>query len=261
MRFMGKTATKSIQRKVKDNIQRVRDRIAQACSRANRDPASVRLVAVTKSVDVEVIRVVIEAGLVDLGESRVQQLAQRAAMIAETQKRRRILDGQHSAVAPVWHMIGHLQRNKVRSATQWATIFHSVDSLRLAEEISSEAGKRNQVAEVFLQVNVAGEKSKHGIAVGAIEVFCEQIRALAGMRLIGLMGMMPLVDDAEEVRPLFRRLREIAEDLVTQGCVSSKVCELSMGMSNDFEVAIEEGATMVRVGTALFEGLPVAKTG
>ena len=257
---MAKTAIKSIQRKVQDNIQRVRDRIAQACGRANRDPASVRLVAVTKSVDVEVIRILIEAGLVDLGESRVQQLAQRAAMIAETQKRRRILDGQRDAVAPVWHMIGHLQRNKVRAATQWATVFHSVDSLRLAEEISSEAGKRNQVADVLLQVNVAGEKSKHGIAVGAIEVFCEQIGALAGMRLIGLMGMMPLVDDPEEVRPLFRRLREIAEDLVTQECVSLERCELSMGMSNDFEVAIEEGATMVRVGTALFEGLSTAKT-
>ena len=258
---MGKTATKSIQRKVRDNIQHVRDRIAQACSRTNRDPASVRLVAVTKSVDVEVIRIVLESGLVDLGESRVQQLAQRAAMIAETQKRRRILDGQRGTVAPVWHMIGHLQRNKVRSAVQWATVFHSVDSLRLAEEISSESGRCNQVADVLLQVNVAGERSKHGIAVGAIEVFCEQICALPGVRLVGLMSMMPLVDDPEEVRPLFRRLREIAEDLVTQGCVSSEVCELSMGMSNDFEVAIEEGATMVRVGAALFEGLSVAKTG
>lgn len=260
MRSMGQAAIKSIQGKVQEGIQRVRERIAQACSRANRDPASVRLVAVTKSVDIEVIRIVIEAGVVDLGESRVQQLAQRAAMIAETQKRRRLLDGQRGAVAPLWHMIGHLQRNKVRSAVQWATVFHSVDSLRLAEEISSEAGKRNQVADVLLQVNIAGEKSKHGIAVGAIEVFCEQIRALAGMRLIGLMGMMPLVDDAEEVRPLFRRLREIAEDLVTQECVSSESCELSMGMSNDFEVAIEEGATIVRVGTALFEGLSTAKS-
>ena len=110
LRLMAKTAIKSIQRKVQDNIQRVRDRIAQACGRTNRDPASVRLVAVTKSVDVEVIRLLIESGLVDLGESRVQQLAQRAAMIAETQKRRRILDGQRDAVAPVWHMIGHLQR-------------------------------------------------------------------------------------------------------------------------------------------------------
>ncbi len=256
---MGNTATKSIQRKVQDNIQRVRDRIAQACSRANRDPASVGLVAVTKSVDLEVIRMVLESGLVDLGESRVQQLTQRAAMIAETQKRRRILDGQRDAVAPVWHMIGHLQRNKVRSAMQWATVFHSVDSLRLAEEISSEACARSLVVDVLLQVNVAGEKSKHGIAVGAIEVFCEQSRALAGVRLVGLMSMMPLVDDPEEVRPLFRRLREIAEELVTQECIPSKVCELSMGMSNDFEVAIEEGATLVRVGTALFEGLSTAK--
>ncbi len=257
---MGKTATKSIQRKVQDNIQRVRERIAQACGRANRDPTSVRLVAVTKSVDVEVIRIVLESGLVDLGESRVQQLAQRAAMIAETQKRWRMLDGQRDAVVPVWHMIGHLQRNKVRAAMQWATVFHSVDSLRLAEEISGEACERKKVADVLLQVNIAGEKSKHGIAVGAIEVFCEQIRALAGVRLIGLMSMMPLVDDPDEVRPLFRRLREIAEDLVTQACVSRESCELSMGMSNDFEIAIEEGATMVRVGMALFEGLSVAKT-
>ena len=256
---MDKAATKSIQRKVQDNIQGVRDRIAGACGRANRDPASVRLVAVTKSVDVQVIRIVLESGLVDLGESRVQQLAQRAARIAETQKRQRILDGERGAVTPVWHMIGHLQRNKVRSAMQWATVFHSVDSLRLAEAISSEGCERKQVADVLLQVNIVGEKSKHGISVGAIDVFCEQIRALAGVRLIGLMSMMPLADDPEEIRPMFRRLREIAQDLVTQERVSSETLELSMGMSNDFEVAIEEGATIVRVGTALFEGLSTAK--
>ena len=115
---MGKTAAKSIQRKVQDNIQGVRDRIARACSRANRDPASVRLVAVTKSVDIDVIRIVLESGLVDLGESRVQQLAQRGAMIAETQKRRRILESERGAVTPVWHMIGHLQRNKAKDVVR-----------------------------------------------------------------------------------------------------------------------------------------------
>ena len=229
-----------------ETLPRMRDRIAQALDAAGRDGASVRLIAVTKAHPLEAVEAALQAGLSELGENRVEELAGKVGVLGRG--------------AATWHMIGHLQRNKVRSAVQWATVFHSVDSLRLAEEISSEAGKRNQVADVLLQVNVAGEKSKHGIAVGAIEVFCEQIRALAGVRLVGLMSMMPLVDDPEEVRPLFRRLREIAEDLVTQECISSKICELSMGMSNDFEIAIEEGATMVRVGTALFEGLSTAKT-
>jgi len=233
-------------RRIAENVADVKQRIGQAAASSSRSADEITLIAVTKYVDADLTASLIESGVHDLGESRPQQLWDKAEALKGHTVR--------------WHMIGHLQRNKVRSATQWATVFHSVDSLRLAEEVSSEAGKRNQVADVLLQVNVGGEKSKHGIAVGAIEVFCEQVRALAGMRLIGLMGMMPLVDDAEEVRPLFRRLREIAEDLVTQECVPLESCELSMGMSNDFEVAVEEGATIVRVGTALFEGLPVAQT-
>lgn len=257
---MSRTATKSIQRKLRDNIQRVRDRIAQACGRAGRDPASVRLIAVTKNVEVDVIRALLDQGQADLGENRVQTLTRRAAMISETFKRRRLLTAERPAVEPIWHMIGHLQRNKVKAVLEWSEIIHSLDSLRLAEQISGEARSRERVVDVLLQVNVAGEREKHGVAVGAIGVMIDQIGALPSLRLVGLMTMVPLVDDAEEVRPYFRRLREIAEDLHTECAVAPEFHELSMGMSNDYEVAVEEGATMVRIGTALFEGLSAAGT-
>ena len=195
-----------------DNLARVREEIERIKIREGA-AGKVRIVAVTKGQPVAAILAAQSAGLLDVGENRVQEAIDKIDSVGES--------------GVCWHMIGHLQRNKVRSAVQWATVYHSVDSLRLAEEISSEAGRRKQEADVLLQVNVAGEKSKYGIAVGAIEVFCEQIRVLAGMRLIGLMGMMPLVNDPEEVRPLFRRLREIAEDLVTQEYMSSKACELT----------------------------------
>ncbi len=256
---MSGTGTKSLQRKIQENLRRVRRQMADACRRANRDPESVRLIAVTKSVEVDIIKIAMDQGLTDLAENRVQHLTQRAAMIAETLKRRRLLDAGRRPIMPTWHMVGHLQRNKVKSVLQWSNTIHSVDSLRLAEEISSEAQKRERVVEVLLQINVAEEKSKYGLAVGATDVITEQMCALPGLRLIGLMTMVPLLEDAEQVRPFFRRLREVAEDLHEQHRVTDDFRELSMGMTNDFEVAIEEGATMVRIGTALFEGLSPAR--
>ena len=214
-----------------------------------------RIIAVTKTVEVDIIKVALDQGLTELAESRAQHLGKRAAMIAETLKRRRILESDRPPIEPTWHMIGHLQRNKVKPVLQWSNVIHSLDSLRLAEDISDEACRLNRVADVLLQINVAGERSKHGVAVGATDVMIDQIRAWPGLRLVGLMTMAPWVENPEEVRPFFRRLREIAEDLGEQDLVTPDFRELSMGMTHDFEVAIEEGATMVRIGSALFEGL------
>lgn len=252
---MAQAGIKTIQKRLQENLRRVRERIAEACQRAGRQSEEVRLVAVTKSVGVDVIRILIEQGVTELGESRVQQLTQRAAMIREQVKRRRVLEPDRQCRSPNWHMVGHLQRNKVKTVLRWVGTIHGVDSLRLAEDISLEAARSGVAVDAFLQVNVAGEKSKFGIPVGAAGVLAEQIRSLPGLRLIGLMTIAPLAPDAEKVRSCFRRLREIAEDLREQELVTPDFRELSMGMSNDFEVAIEEGASVVRIGSALFDGV------
>lgn len=252
---MSKTAANPLQRKLQDNIQRVRERITEACRQVDRDPQSVRIVAVTKKVEVDVIRIALELGLTDLGENRVQDLTRRASMIHESGRRKRMLGGDQPRQAPTWHMIGHLQRNKVRSVLQWSNTIHSVDSLRLAEEINAEAAKLDCTIDIFLQINVASEKSKFGLAVGAVDVVSEQIREMARLRLVGLMTIAPLVDDTATVRSVFCRLREIADHVKEKGQVGDEFRELSMGMSNDFEVAIEEGATIVRIGSSIFEDL------
>lgn len=244
-----------MRRKLSENYKRVRERIAQSCQRAGRRPEDIRLVAVTKMVESDVIRMAVEMGMEDLGESRVQELVKRAGMLNEHLTRRRKLDPDSVPAEPRWHMIGHLQRNKVRPLLPWAHTIHSLDSLRLAEDISAEAARIGRTYPVLIEVNVAGEKSKFGIAVGAVPHLAEHIIELPGIRVVGLMTMAPLDDDPEASRPHFARLREVFEDMKSERVVGPEFRELSMGMSGDFEVAIEEGATMIRVGRALFEGV------
>jgi hypothetical protein len=244
-----------MRRKLNDNLKRIRERIAAACERSRRSPEEVKLIAVTKTVEVDVIRCSVEMGLVDLGESRVQELVKRAGMVREHLNRRRTMDSGQTPPNPQWHMIGHLQRNKVRQLLPWVHTVHSVDSLRLAEEISSEAQRAGRTVPVMLEVNVSGEKSKFGIAVGAAPHLAEQMADMPGLEIAGLMTMAPFVDDPEETRPCFSRLRDVFEDMHRDGVAGPSFRELSMGMSNDFEIAIEEGATMVRVGSALYEGV------
>ena len=245
----------SPRRKLSENLKRVRERIAAACQRARRSVDQVRLIAVTKTVEVDVIRTAIEAGLYDLGESRVQELVKRASMVREHLSRRRTVGRDASPPSPLWHMIGHLQRNKVRALLPWVEMVHSVDSLRLAEEISTEAQRAGRVVPVLVEINIAGEKAKYGVAVGAAGHLAELIVPLPGIKVVGLMTMAPVVESTAEARPYFARCRELLEDMVHDRVVGPEFRELSMGMSHDFEAAVEEGATMVRIGSALFDGL------
>jgi PLP dependent protein len=248
-----------MRRRLSDNLKRVRDRIASACARSGRGTDSVTLIAVTKTVEVDVIRCVLELGVTELGESRVQELTKRAGMIEEYRSRRRLVAGPADVPpSPNWHMIGTLQRNKVKHVLPWARTIHSVDSLRLAEDISEQGVRLNRTTDVFVEVNVSDERNKHGVVVGAASYLVEQIRAMPNLRVIGLMTMAPFSDAPEAARPHFARLRELFDDIRHERLCGPEFAHLSMGMSNDFDVAVEEGATMVRVGTALFEGVTAA---
>ena len=237
-----------------DRLAQVRERIAAACAKAKREPREVTLVAVTKSAAPEQVREILQLGVGDLGESRVQALTQRAMQITEFHQRR--VAHADDTIAPQlrWHMIGHVQRNKVKPILPLVTLIHSVDSLRLAEEIDTQAGKVGRRIPVLLQVNASEEASKFGVAVGAAVHLAEQIDTMPNVQLVGLMTMAPLSDEGEKARPVFARTREIFEEMRWHKVGGAGLRHLSMGMSNDFEQAIEEGATLVRIGTALFGG-------
>lgn len=240
---------------LKERYASVKQRVAAAAQRAGRSADSIVLVAVTKYASVDQVRQIIELGHVDLGESQVQNLVQRSAQIEEFLQRHRQLGGSKSASVPKqvrWHMIGHLQRNKVRKVLGLARLIHSVDSLRLAEEIQAVSTKFPDPIEVLIQVNISGEKSKFGIAPAAAKHLIEQMDTMINIRIRGLMCMAPLVDDSTKARPVFQRGRELFEDIRRAGAAGDRFDILSMGMSTDFEVALECGANMVRVGSAIF---------
>ncbi len=224
------------------NVARVHEIIAESCRPARRDPADVRLVAVTKYVPAELIDDLLAIGVTDIGESRTPQLVERADRIGERP-------------GLIWHMIGHLQRNKVKPLIPHVGLIHSLDSLRLGEEIQKRAAALDARVDVLIEVNVAGETRKTGIACDQVAVLAEPLEALANLRVCGLMTMAPRVPDPEQARPYFSRLRELLASLRSGGAVSADCRHLSMGMSGDYSVAVEEGATLVRIGSALFEGL------
>ncbi|MBI5369083.1 MAG: YggS family pyridoxal phosphate-dependent enzyme [Planctomycetes bacterium] len=219
----------------------VRARIAAACARVGRDPAGVRLVAVTKSVGLERIRELAALGQLDLAENRVQQAAERIP---------------HCPPGITWHLIGHLQSNKARPAAELFAVIHSVDSPRLAQRLEAEAARLGRTLAIYLQVNVAGEAQKSGCAPADSPALLAAARACPHLALAGLMTLAPLADDPEAARPAFRALRRLRDELNRSlPAGAPPLAGLSMGMSSDFEVAIEEGATVVRVGTALYAGL------
>ena len=234
---------------IEKNLNRIRRDIAAACQRSGRYPEEVSVVAVTKEVDMETVKTLPTLGLTDLGENRIQQLADRAAEMAAFVKQ-----GPGRPTRPVkWHMVGHLQRNKVKAALDAAEVIHSVDSLRLTEEINNRAERQGRAADIFLQINCSQEPQKHGVAVGAAMVLGELISSMRWVRFLGLMTMAPLADDPEEARPTFTRLRELFEEMRHERIGGESFRHLSMGMSQDYAVAVEEGATVLRIGTALFK--------
>jgi pyridoxal phosphate enzyme (YggS family) len=230
-----------IRSRLADNVAAVEARIAAACARAGRKREEVSLIAVTKYVDIDVAALLPELGVRDLGESRPQELWRKAAALPDLR----------------WHMIGHLQRNKVERTLPLVHLIHSVDSDRLLEALDAEAAKLGRQANILLEVNLSGERNKHGYAaaqVSLIEVDFVWIHS----RVVphGLMTMAAHAEDPEQARPVFRELRELRETIRSLWLDFGRgVNHLSMGMTNDFEVAIEEGATMVRIGSALFEGI------
>lgn len=238
--------------KISERVERVKDTINSTCARLGRDPGEIKLVVVTKSVTIEGIKEVISLGITDLGENRVQQLKNVSTQIAEFSQGE---DGDSACSRKVnWHMIGHLQRNKVREVLPITSLIHSVDTLRLAEEINATAAKLNLCPSVLLQVNMSNEPQKYGVPVGAATHLAEQMETLPSLKLIGLMTMAPLTHNKDVVRVCFVRARELLVEMRGEKIVGQQFTELSMGMSSDYEVAIEEGATILRIGSAIFAG-------
>ena len=237
-----------------EKLAEVRDKIAAACVKAKREPSEVTLIAVTKTAAPEQIREILTLGVTDLGESRVQILTQRAAQLNEFMQRR-LVHGDGIAPDKVrWHMIGHLQRNKIKPALPLVYMIHSIDSLRLAEELDVQAAKLNRRLPVLMQVNASEETQKFGVAVGASVHLAEQIDSMPNLQFCGLMTMAALEEPENKIRLTFARTREIFEEMKWHKIGGTSLRHLSMGMSHDFELAIQEGATMVRIGSALFGG-------
>lgn len=226
---------------IANNLDSVRQNVRYAL--ANRDAnitatgSSVKLVAVTKNHDLEAMRSAIDAGVSAIGENRVQEAKGKHDVLDRTVE---------------WHLIGHLQTNKVRPAVRMFDLIHSVDSERLAAEINAEAGKMNKIQNVLIQVNVADEASKFGVSVHQLDSLIDVIIGLPNLQLCGLMSIAPNFDDREQVRPLFRQLYNMFVRLKAAQLPNTKIEWLSMGMTNDYTVAIEEGANLVRIGTGIF---------
>ena len=220
-----------------ENLRDVEKRIEEACKRSNRDPKEVTLIAVSKTKPVEMLQEVYDAGARNFGENKVQEIMDKY---------------DHLPQDIHWYMIGHLQRNKVKYIVDKVQMIHSVDSLRLAETIDKEAKKKNVTVPILIEVNVAEEDSKFGLSLEEVTALAEEISKLSNVRVCGLMTVAPFVEDPEENREVFRSLKKLSVDIAAKNINNVTMSVLSMGMTNDFEVAVEEGATMVRVGTAIF---------
>ena len=220
-----------------ENYRAIEEKVEKACLRAGRKMEDVTLIAVSKTKPVSMIHELLPLGVRDFGENKVQELTEKEELLPKDIR---------------WHMIGHLQRNKVKYVVGKACMIHSVDSLRLAEEISKEALKKQISVPILVEVNVAGEESKFGVSVQEAPFLVEQICRLPGIEVKGLMTIAPYVEDPEENRIVFRNLRKLSVDIGGKNFDNVTMDILSMGMTGDYEVAIEEGATHVRVGTGIF---------
>ena len=217
----------------------VRARIARAAGRAGRDPASVRLIAVSKTFPAEAVRAAAAAGQIDFGENKVQEALRKMEQTADLHLH--------------WHLIGHLQSNKAKKAAAFDAI-HSIDGPSLLQKVDEAAAQAGRRIDLLVQVDLAGELTKHGAREDELTAIFDAARSARACRCTGLMIIPPAVEDPEAARPYFRQLREVRDRLLARGVDASMLQELSMGMSHDFDVAVEEGATLVRVGTAIFGG-------
>lgn len=222
---------------LKENLQKVEENIEAACKRAGRDRSEVTLIAVSKTKPVDMLQEVYDTGIREFGENKVQEMMDKYEVLPKDIH---------------WHMIGHLQRNKVKYLMGKTALIHSVDSLRLAEEISAQSVKHDVITDILIEVNIAGEESKFGTSKEEAMALVEAAAKLPNIHICGLMTIAPYVDDPEDNRKYFRGIRELSVDIKEKNIDNVDMRILSMGMSGDYEVAIEEGATMVRVGTGIF---------
>ena len=222
---------------VQEQLNEVRQKIVQACERAGRNPSEVKLIAVSKTKPVSMIEEAIVCGQTVFGENKVQELCDKIPQLPANLE---------------WHLIGHLQRNKVKYIVDKVALIHSVDTVRLAKQISQEAVKAGVTVQILLEVNVAREESKFGFMEEEVEEAVREIAAFPNIQIVGLMTIAPFVADPEENRIYFKKLHQLCVDINKKNIDNIRMSELSMGMTGDYEVAIEEGATMVRVGTGIF---------
>lgn len=222
---------------IKENLEEVEARITRTCERSGRERSEVTLISVSKTKPVEMLQEAYDAGSRDFGENKPQEIREKYPQLPTDIR---------------WHMIGHLQRNKIKYIIDKVCMIHSVDSIRLAEAIDEEAKKHGIVMPVLIEVNVAEEESKFGVHLDEVESLIRQISELSNIQVQGLMTIAPFTENAEDNRIYFRKLRNLYVDIKDKNIDNVNMCNLSMGMTGDYEVAVEEGATMVRVGTGIF---------
>jgi len=222
---------------IRENLERIREKIRVKSELVGRDPQEITLVAVTKTVEADRIEEAIAAGVNIIGESRVQEAKEKYGKV-------------ESKI--IWHLVGHLQRNKAKDAVKIFDLIHSVDSTKLAKEIDKQAKKVGKIQKILVEVNASGEESKYGLSPEEVITFLKEVSRFPNIKVEGLMTMAPFYENPEDCRPYFRKLRELREEIKAENIKDVEMVYLSMGMSSDFEVAIEEGSNMVRIGRAIF---------
>ncbi len=223
---------------IRENIEEIRRRIESACLRSGRHPNEVTLLAVSKTFSAAVVEEAVEAGLADVGENYVQELLEKKEALKNQDVR--------------WHFIGHLQSNKVKYVAEWIHLVHALDNVHLARELDKRAAQAQRTLDVLVEVNTTDEQSKFGVSPGKTVEFVESLAEFSHIQVAGLMTIGPFLPDPEGSRPMFRTLRLLKEEIATLNQLNVTMHHLSMGMTGDFEVAIDEGATIVRIGTAIF---------
>ena len=223
---------------IKENIDGILERIADVCERSGRNPDDITLIAVSKTVNADRAREAVEAGILNLGENRVQELTDKYEKLSDTEVK--------------WHMIGHLQKNKVKYIIDKVELVHSVESVELANEINKRAEKNNLKVNILVELNIGEEESKFGISEESVYDFVKSLEQFENINVLGIMTVAPLAEDPEEIRWVFKKMKVIFDKLSSMNIKNSNMKFLSMGMTNDFEIAIEEGANIIRIGTAVF---------